>query len=65
MMLYIYFFFSLRRFFRGANFAGWYNARYKEVVQKLQGLHIQAISDAVSFILKFYIIGILRTLYAE
>lgn len=63
MMLY-FFFFPLRRFFRGANFAGWYNARYKEVVQKLQGLHIQAISDAVCFILKFYI-DILRTLYTE
>ncbi|XP_035232401.1 protein DENND6B-like [Stegodyphus dumicola] len=35
-----------RRFFRSANFAGWYNTRYKEVVHKLQGLHIQAISDA-------------------
>ncbi|XP_042911217.1 protein DENND6B isoform X2 [Parasteatoda tepidariorum] len=35
-----------RRFFRSANFAGWYNSRYKEVTYKLQGLHIQAISEA-------------------
>ncbi|GFS76983.1 protein DENND6A, partial [Nephila pilipes] len=35
-----------RRFFRSANFAGWYDMRYKEVVHKLQGLHIQAISEA-------------------
>ncbi|GIY38631.1 protein DENND6B, partial [Caerostris extrusa] len=34
------------RFFRSANFAGWYDMRYKEVVHKLQGLHIQAISEA-------------------
>ncbi|GIX67802.1 protein DENND6A, partial [Caerostris extrusa] len=30
-----------RRFFRSANFAGWYDMRYKEVVHKLQGLHIK------------------------
>ncbi|XP_054707021.1 protein DENND6B-like [Uloborus diversus] len=35
-----------RRFFRSANFAGWYNSRYKEVLLTLQGLHIQAISEA-------------------
>ncbi|XP_022236766.1 protein DENND6A-like, partial [Limulus polyphemus] len=34
------------RFFRCVNFAGWYNARYSEVTQKLQALHIEAISDA-------------------
>ncbi|XP_076359066.1 protein DENND6A [Tachypleus tridentatus] len=35
-----------RRFFRCVNFAGWYNTRYSEVTQKLQALHIEAISDA-------------------
>ncbi|UYV73994.1 DENND6A, partial [Cordylochernes scorpioides] len=35
-----------RRFFRSANFSGWYNARHAEVTQKLQALHIEAISDA-------------------
>ncbi|GFX69740.1 protein DENND6B [Trichonephila clavipes] len=35
-----------RRFFRSANFAAWYDMRYKEVVHKLQGLHIQVISEA-------------------
>ncbi|XP_067124662.1 protein DENND6A [Centruroides vittatus] len=35
-----------RRFFRCVNFGGWYDARYKEVSQKLQALHMEAMSDA-------------------
>jgi len=37
-----------KRFFRSPNFSGWFNARYKEVTQKLQVLHDEALSDAVS-----------------
>lgn len=28
------------------NFGGWYDTRYKEVSQKLQALHMEAMSDA-------------------
>lgn len=35
-----------RRFFRCANFEGWYNTRIQEVNKKLQLLHLEAISDA-------------------
>lgn len=35
-----------RQFFRCTNFAGWFNARYEEVSQKLQALHLEAMSDA-------------------
>ncbi|XP_064473362.1 protein DENND6B-like isoform X2 [Ornithodoros turicata] len=35
-----------RKFFRCSNFSGWYNSRYKEACQKLQALHVEAISDA-------------------
>jgi len=37
-----------RRFFRSSNFSGWFNARYREVSQKLQALQLEALSDAVS-----------------
>ncbi|KAG8225110.1 hypothetical protein J437_LFUL004031 [Ladona fulva] len=37
-----------RRFFRSANFSGWFNTRYREVSQKLQILQLEALSDAVS-----------------
>ncbi|PSN53146.1 Protein DENND6B [Blattella germanica] len=37
-----------RRFFRSPNFSGWFNARYREVSQKLQALQLEALSDAVS-----------------
>lgn len=35
-----------RKFFRCSNFSGWYNSRYREACQKLQALHVEAISDA-------------------
>ncbi|XP_014675670.1 PREDICTED: protein DENND6A-like [Priapulus caudatus] len=35
-----------RRFFRCANFEGWYNTRIREVNRKLQLLHLEAMSDA-------------------
>ncbi|XP_059488518.1 protein DENND6A isoform X2 [Neocloeon triangulifer] len=35
-----------RKFFRSCNFSAWYNARYREVSQKLQTLQLQALSDA-------------------
>ncbi|XP_046405292.1 protein DENND6B [Ischnura elegans] len=35
-----------RRFFRSANFSGWFNTRYREVSQKLQVLQLEALSDA-------------------
>nr|CAD7399606.1 unnamed protein product [Timema cristinae] len=35
-----------RRFFRSPNFSGWFNARYREVSQKLQALQLEALSDA-------------------
>ncbi|KAF4532616.1 hypothetical protein B566_EDAN011529 [Ephemera danica] len=35
-----------RRFFRSSNFSGWFNARYREVSQKLQALQLEALSDA-------------------
>ncbi|KAG1699343.1 Protein DENND6B [Nymphon striatum] len=38
-----------KRFFRTVNFGGWYNTRHKEVSQKLQALHIEALGSAVMF----------------
>ncbi|CAG0921681.1 unnamed protein product [Notodromas monacha] len=35
-----------KRFFRSPNFSGWFNARYKEVHQKLQVLHCTALAEA-------------------
>nr|XP_033814210.1 protein DENND6B isoform X2 [Geotrypetes seraphini] len=35
-----------RRFFRSPNFDGWYRQRHKEMSQKLQALHLEAISEA-------------------
>ncbi|RUS83833.1 hypothetical protein EGW08_008414 [Elysia chlorotica] len=35
-----------RRFFRSPNFDGWYQQRQREVNQKLQILHLEALSDA-------------------
>ncbi|KAE8740694.1 hypothetical protein FOCC_FOCC013785 [Frankliniella occidentalis] len=35
-----------KRFFRSPNFSGWFNARYREVTQKLQSLQLEALSDA-------------------
>lgn len=37
-----------RKFFRSRNFNSWYNTRYKELSQKLQALHTEALSNAVS-----------------
>ena len=37
-----------RRFFRSPNFEGWYHQRQREVNQKLQILHLEALSSAVS-----------------
>lgn len=35
-----------KRFFRSANFKGWYENRYLELTQKLQTLQLEALSDA-------------------
>ncbi|KAM9705243.1 LOW QUALITY PROTEIN: protein DENND6B [Menidia menidia] len=35
-----------RRFFRSPNFDGWYRQRLREMTQKLEGLHLEAICDA-------------------
>ncbi|XP_066995986.2 protein DENND6A [Anabrus simplex] len=35
-----------KRFFRSPNFSGWFNARYRELSQKLQALQLEALSDA-------------------
>ena len=35
-----------RRFFRSPNFVGWYDQRHREVTQKLQLLHLEALSEA-------------------
>lgn len=37
-----------RKFFRSRNFNSWYNSRYRELSQKLQALHTEALSNAVS-----------------
>lgn len=36
-----------RRFFKSPNFDGWYRQRHKEMTQKLEALHLEAICDAV------------------
>ncbi|KAF2356700.1 hypothetical protein FHG87_012548 [Trinorchestia longiramus] len=35
-----------RRFFRCVNFSVWFNARYREISEKLTALHLQALSEA-------------------
>ncbi|CAG9759957.1 unnamed protein product [Ceutorhynchus assimilis] len=35
-----------RKFFRSRNFNSWYNSRYRELSQKLQALHTEALSNA-------------------
>uniref|UniRef100_A0AAY5EXC9 UDENN domain-containing protein n=1 Tax=Electrophorus electricus TaxID=8005 RepID=A0AAY5EXC9_ELEEL len=35
-----------KRFFRSANFDGWYRLRHKEMTQKVECLHLEAICDA-------------------
>ncbi|CAI5786782.1 UDENN domain-containing protein [Podarcis lilfordi] len=35
-----------RRFFRSPNFDGWYRQRHREMMQKLEALHLEAISEA-------------------
>ncbi|XP_069580235.1 protein DENND6B isoform X3 [Brachyistius frenatus] len=35
-----------RKFFRSPNFDGWYRHRHKEMTQKLESLHLEAICDA-------------------
>ncbi|OPJ71472.1 protein DENND6B [Patagioenas fasciata monilis] len=35
-----------RRFFKSPNFDGWYRQRHKEMTQKLEALHLEAICDA-------------------
>uniref|UniRef100_A0A8C9YV87 DENN/MADD domain containing 6B n=1 Tax=Sander lucioperca TaxID=283035 RepID=A0A8C9YV87_SANLU len=37
-----------RKFFRSPNFDGWYRHRHKEMTQKLESLHLEVLSDAVS-----------------
>ena len=37
-----------RRFFRSPNFDGWYRLRRREMTQKLESLHLEAVCDAVS-----------------
>ncbi|XP_046502385.1 protein DENND6B isoform X6 [Equus quagga] len=36
-----------RRFFKSPHFDGWYRQRHKEMVQKLEALHLEAICEAV------------------
>ncbi|NXL67948.1 DEN6B protein, partial [Chordeiles acutipennis] len=36
-----------RRFFKSPNFDGWYRQRHKEMTQKLEALHLEAICEAV------------------
>lgn len=38
---------SRRRFFKSPNFDGWYRQRHKEMTQKLEALHLEAICEAV------------------
>ncbi|XP_009882458.1 PREDICTED: protein DENND6B-like [Charadrius vociferus] len=35
-----------RRFFKSPNFDGWYRQRHKEMTQKLEALHLEAICEA-------------------
>lgn len=42
-----------RRFFKSPNFNGWFNARYSELIVKLQILQLQILSDTVSTRLRF------------
>lgn len=42
---------TFRRFFRSPNFDGWYRLRHKEMTQKVECLHLEAICAAVSMIL--------------
>ncbi|NXD73353.1 DEN6B protein, partial [Eolophus roseicapillus] len=37
-----------RRFFKSPNFDGWYRQRHREMTQKLEALHLEAICEAVS-----------------
>uniref|UniRef100_A0A8B9JX63 DENN/MADD domain containing 6B n=1 Tax=Astyanax mexicanus TaxID=7994 RepID=A0A8B9JX63_ASTMX len=37
-----------KRFFRSPNFDGWYRLRHREMTQKVECLHLEAICDAVS-----------------
>lgn len=37
-----------RRFFRSANFSGWYNTRYQSMAKKLKVLQLEALSHIVS-----------------
>jgi hypothetical protein len=39
-----------RKFFRSPNFNGWFNMRYTDLALKLQALHLEALSNAVSVI---------------
>lgn len=39
--------FFRRRFFKSPNFDGWYRQRHKEMTQKLEALHLEAICEAV------------------
>jgi hypothetical protein len=36
-----------RRFFKSPHFDGWYRQRHKEMAQKLEALHLEAICEAV------------------
>lgn len=42
---------AFRRFFRSPNFDGWYRLRHREMTQKVECLHLEAICAAVSMIL--------------
>ncbi len=42
---------AFRRFFRSPNFDGWYRLRHREMTQKVECLHLEAICTAVSMIL--------------
>lgn len=42
---------AFRRFFRSPNFDGWYRLRHREMTQKVECLHLEAVCAAVSMIL--------------
>lgn len=42
-----------KRFFRSANFNGWFNERYTNLTQKLQALQLEALADAVIILIHF------------
>lgn len=44
-----------RRFFKSPNFSGWHQNRYNELKQKLQAIQLEALSQAVSFRLAFFL----------